>query len=298
MAGVEWTVRIDDPVENNPIGVVPMVPIENTPDMLYGGRSDLEVAIPIQDAVNKYCLDMQVSSEFHAFPQRYATGWEKAEDPITGQGLTGRQVEIAAGQSRLWRAESPETTFGQLEPGDVQNYIGPIELYIDHLAAVTQTPAYYLKGKMANLSADALRAADAGLVDRCRAKLLGLGDGWEEVMRVAFLAKGDEKRGHAIAAETLWADTETKSLAQLVDAAVKLRESLSLPLEMCWEMIGMSPAKIRQAKSMMNLPDTPPANKTPTVAMQGQPDTLNPPVSPVRQDANGQPEVPNPNLPR
>jgi hypothetical protein len=257
---VQWTSsRIgDDPVLNNPLGVVPMIPVENAPDMLYGGRSDLEVAMPIQDAVNKFCLDMQVSSEYHAFPQRWASGWETAYD-ADGNPIPGDQVEIKLSQSRIVRAESIETKFGSFTQGDVQNYIHPIELYVDHLAAVTQTPAYYLKGKMANLSADALRAADAGLADRVRHKILAFSDGWEEAMRVAFTAQGDTKRGKAESVEAMWKSPETISLAQTVDAAVKMRQNLSAPIEMCWEMLGWSQQQILQAKDMMGLPVSPAA---------------------------------------
>ena len=219
--------------------------------MQYGGRSDLEEAIPIQDAVNKFCLDMQVSSEFHAFPQRWATGWERAVDE-TGRELTGREVEMIMGQTRIVRAGSNETTFGQFQVGDVQNYLGPIDMYIDHLAAITQTPVYYLKGKMANLSADAMHAADQGLVDRVQNKLLSFADGWEQVMQTAFLAMKDP-RGHQ-QTEIIWGDPESKSLAVVVQAAVMMRTQLSVPIEMCWELLGWSPQKIRQARDMMNLP--------------------------------------------
>jgi hypothetical protein len=253
---IQWTTRPNDPGGSNPIGVVPIIPIENTPDMKYGGRSDLEVAIPIQDAINKLCLDMMVSSEYHAFPQRWVSGWERGLGP-EGQELSGREVEVMVGQARLLRAESPETKFGQFAPGDVDNYLKPIEMYIDHLAAMTQTPAYYLKGKMANLSADALHAADAGLVDRIRAKIDGgFSDGWEEVIRTAFLAVDDQIKGNAYMAETIWADPETKSLAQTTDAAVKWRQSLSLPIEAAWMLLGMSPQTIKQYKTVMGLPDT------------------------------------------
>lgn len=268
---VQWKRREDDPGGPNPLGVVPIIPVENTPDTKYGGRSDLEVAIPIQDAINKLCLDMQVSSEYHAFPQRWVSGWEKALGP-DGLELTGRQVEIATGQSRLLRAESPETKFGQFQSGNVDNYIKPIELYVDHLAAMTQTPAYYLKGKMANLSADALHAADAGLVDRVRAKIDGgFSDAWEEIIRTAFLAKGDKEKGRAFKAEAIWADPETKSLAQTTDAAVKWRQSLSLPLEVCWQLLGMSPQQIQMCKTMMGLPESPAEWKKAFDAGQGNP---------------------------
>ena len=277
--GIQWTRRQtdgDDPVRGNPLGVVPMVPIENTPDLMYGGRSDLEDAIPIQDAVNKFCLDMQVSSEFHAFPQRHAAGWERAVDEATGKPLTNDQVSTKMGQTRILRSESPDTRFGTFEVGDVQNYIQPIEMYIDHMAAITETPAYYLKGKMANLSAEALQAADGGLVDRCRAKIDGaFSDNWEEVVRVAFLAKGDARRSKAMRAETIWADPEKKSLGQVVDAAVKMRNELSIPVEMVWEeCLGWSPQKILQAKRIMGLPETPAQGTGGTGLGGGRPNTF------------------------
>jgi hypothetical protein len=249
---IEWARRRDDPGGLHSLGTVPIIPLENDPDLLYGGRSDLMVGIPIQDAVNKLCLDMQVSSEFHAYPQRTATGWEVPRD---ADGNVDRNFALRASQGHVWVSEDPDAKFGQLEPGNVANYIQPIELYIDHLAAQTRTPAYYLKGKMANLSAEALKAAETGLVYRCKRKTLSFGEGWEETMRLAFKAKGDEKRSRTMTAETIWADPESRSLAQVVDAAVKLRDSLSLPVEMCWQIVGMSPQQIRQAKQIIGLPD-------------------------------------------
>lgn len=247
---IQWT-RIGG--MSNPMGLVPLVPLENKPDLLYGGRSDLEQAIPIQDAINKYCLDMQVSSEYHAYPQRYATGWERAKDR-SGRDISGREVEIYLAATRMIRTESKEAKFGQFEQGNVENYLRPIEMWVDHLAAQTQTPLYYLKGKMSTMSADAMHAQDQGLVDRCQNKILSFSDGWEEVMRLAFLAKGDKKRGTAQDAEVVWADVESKSLAVLVQAAMVMRNELSVPIEMCWEMLGWSPQKIRLARDLMGLP--------------------------------------------
>ena len=273
---VTW-LQIDE--TGNPIGVVPMVAIVNNPDLLDGGCSDLDTAIPIQDAVNKYCLDMQVSSEFHAYPQRYATGWETAEDN-QGNQLTDRQVELMMAATRMVRATSKETSFGQFASGDVNNYIAPIELYIDHLAAQTQTPVYYLKGKLANLSADAMHAADQGLVDRVNSKILTYSDPWEEYLRTAFLAVNDQVRGHARSAEVIWADPESKSLAVVVNAAVQMRQSLGVPIEMAWELLGWSPQKIRQARDMMGLPPGGPAG-----AANPTPQLLGPNGAPVNPAA-------------
>lgn len=238
----------------NPAGVVPLVPIENKPDVSYGGRSDLEDAIPIQDAINKYCLDMQVSSEFHAFPQRWATGWERGVDD-KGREISNREVELYLSASRMIRAEGEDTKFGSFEQGDVENYLKPIMMYLDHLAGQTQTPAYYLKGGTSrSMSADSMHAEDQGLVDRTGMKILSFSDGWEETFRVGFLMLGDTTRGEAESAEIIWKDPESKSLAVVTQAAMIMRQQLDAPIEMCWAMLGWSPQQIRLARSLMKLP--------------------------------------------
>lgn len=243
----------------NKLGAVPVVPIYNNPDILLGGRSDLEVVEPIQDAINKLCLDMQVASEFHAYPQRTAVGWEVPRD---SDGNVRSDFVAQVGPSKVLASESPDTKFGTLLPGDVSNYIQPIDMYIDHLAAQSRTPAYYLKGKMANMSADALKAADAGLVHKAKRRMIDFGDGWENVMRLAFTAQGDMARAKAFQAETLWADPESKSLGQLVDAAVKMRQSLDVPVEECWHSLGYSPQKIAQLTQFIGLPADGPQSVT------------------------------------
>lgn len=245
---IEWVPRNDDAGGKNPLRVVPVVPLENTPDLLDGGRSDLKPAYPFQDAINKLCLDMMVSSAYHSDPQLTATGWEVPKDPATGEVLASAAIKVGTGS--LLASESPDTRFGQLLPGDVDNYLKPIDGFLDQLAAVTRTPAYYIKGKMANMSAEALKAAETGLVYRCKRKTLSFGEGWEEVMRLAFKAKGDTRRSMAVAAETVWADPESRSLAQVVDAAVKLRESLDVPAEVAWQISGFSPQQIQQMIAM------------------------------------------------
>ena len=119
-------------------GVVPMIPVENNPDMLPGGTSDLDVVIPLQDRVNKLCLDLDVGSEFHAAPQRWAAGWEPPTDD-DGKPLPNTQIEAAT--SRFLAFSDPDTTVGSLPPGDPAAYVEPIEMYIQHIAAISANPA-------------------------------------------------------------------------------------------------------------------------------------------------------------
>lgn len=143
--GIEWVPRQGVPFEmENTLKVVPLVPLRNNPT-LKGGRSDIAVVIPLQDAVNKTVADMMIASEFASFAQRWATGLEVPKDPQTGRALNNQ--EFISGPGRVWIAEHPDAKFGQFEASNLQNYVHAVEMLIQHVAALTRTPPHYLLGQ-------------------------------------------------------------------------------------------------------------------------------------------------------
>jgi hypothetical protein len=244
---IQWTRRQDDPGGANPLRSVPMVPIYNRPSLLTGGQSDLDPAIPLQDAINKTLADMLIASEFGAFPQRVLTGIEVPKDPTTGEPIKG--FELQAAMSRVWTFGNAEVKATEFSPADLGNYVEPIQMMIHHLAAQTRTPPHYLLGDMINASGDALQAAEAGLVAKVRDKQVDFSDSWEEVIRLAFSLKGNADRARATDAETIWGDPERRSFGELVDGLIKLR-GLNIPDEFLWEKAGYSPQDITRIKEL------------------------------------------------
>jgi hypothetical protein len=242
---VQWVRRVDDPGGRNPLGEVPVVPLRNAPAMLGGGRSDLTPAVSIFDAINKLCCDMTVAAEYAAYRQRVMTGVEQPKDEVTGKPLP-----IELGVNRLFTVEAPDARVFDLDASDLGNYVGAIEMWVQHLAAQTKTPPHYLLASMVNASGDALSVAESGLVSKVRDKMVTFGEAHEEAMRLAFKARGDESKATAMDAETLWADPERRSYAQIVDAATKMKQVGLAPDEILWEEIGWSPQKIARAKTM------------------------------------------------
>ena len=233
----------------NPLGVVPVVPLLNSPTMTGDGRSDLDQVIPIQDAVNKLVTDMIVASEFAAFRQRWATGLEIPTDPDTGRPLVDEQRFLAS-VARVWTVEDSEARFGEFSASDLRNYVVGIEMLIQHLAARTRTPPHYLLGQSGAFpSGESLKSTETGLVAKCVGKQLVLGEGHEEVMRLCFLAKGDRKRGNDYGLEVIWRDPESRSMGEVVDAALKLK-MIGVPTEALWERIGASQAEIARWRVM------------------------------------------------
>lgn len=250
---IRWERRTDDPGGVNPLGVVPVVPFYNDPTMLGKGSSDLKVALPLQDAINKFVLDMVVASEFAAVPQRAVIGWDPPRDPETDQVLPG--VGAQAMIERMLTFKDPNVKLTQFQAADLGNYIKPVETLIQHLAAQTRTPPHYLLASMVNVSGDALAAAESGLVSRTKKKIRDFSESWEETMRLAFLAKGDRKRGTATDMVTIWADVERQSFAQLIDGAVKMRSGLGLPMATTLQKIGYSQQEIKTIAKQAERPD-------------------------------------------
>jgi hypothetical protein len=244
---VQWRRRADDPGGEHGFTVVPVIPGRNSPTMTRGGRSDLLVALPIQDALNKLLSDMLVGSEYQAFPQRVLLGVEVPRDPITGEPTTAARLQ--ASQSRLWVFANENAKVADFKAADLDNYVNARQHLVRGLTAKTRTPPHYVLGEIVNASGDALIAAESGLVAKAKAVQRPLGEAHEEAIRLGFEARGDRERAKITDAETIWRDAAVRNEAQAVDAAVKLKQ-LNLPDEVLWRRIGMSPQEIAQAKEL------------------------------------------------
>lgn len=227
---------------SNPLGVVPLIPLANAPTLSDRlGRSDIERVIPLQNAVNKLCGDMIVASEFAAYPQRWATGIELPQNPDTGEKMS---ANFLGGADRVWGVEAVDAKFGNFVVSDLTTYVRAIEMLIQHIAAQTRTPPHYLLGAMGSFpSGESLKATETGLVAKVRRKMLSFGEGWEAALRLAFSIEGQTAKAEEVDAETIWANPESRMVAETVDAAVKL-EAIGVPRPALWEFIGASPQQI------------------------------------------------------
>jgi hypothetical protein len=232
-------------IEPNPTGVVCMV--EVVPQPRTGGwpRSELSAVIPIQDRIHTLLFNRMVSADYGAFRQIWATGVKMARQ-VTRTDDGDEKVTMVrpydVGADRLLINENPEGRFGAF-PGDVLGgFLSAVEQDVTMLAAITQTPAHYLTGTVANLSADAIKAAEVGLVSKIRRRAVYIGEAYEEVQRIALGLVGDPAAAD-VEAEVIWADPETRSMGQLVDALVKLA-TLGIPRRVLWELYGASPQQV------------------------------------------------------
>ena len=263
----------DWPVQNE-LGVVPVVEFRANPPTkpchYGGGRSEFASVLSVQDRINKTQFDRLVTAEFQAFRQRYVIGWDPPVDPETDQPDAIAAYKISASRLSVFNvaedadpADAAYIKVGEFAQADFTGFLKAVESDVQQMAAITETPAYYLLGQMVNISSDALIAAEAGLIAKTQRHQDNFAESWEEVVRLALAAEGDPGATDT-QAETLWADVEQRTWGQTVDAVLKMQQ-LGVPTEALWEMLPeSSPQKVARwqalaAMAQLEAPPPPPA---------------------------------------
>jgi hypothetical protein len=253
----KWELRDSGEEPNpqpNPLGVVPMVELLNRPTLVGDPVSDISGVIAIQDAVNLLWAQLFTTSDYASFPTRIVLGAERPVVPVldaSGTIVGERPVDMekfAVDRVQFFTGDNVRTE--EWSAANLNAYAEIIETAVGHIAAQTRTPAHYLIGKMANLSGDALIAAETGLVKRVDEKQLWFGQALREVFRLIALAQGDEVKAEAISGgRVLWADAQSRSQAQLTDALLKLK-TLGFPFEFLALQYGLTPTEVVDLMAM------------------------------------------------
>jgi hypothetical protein len=161
----------------NPWGTIPVFHFRNKRD-----RSDLENAIPIQNAINKLVMDMMAGAEFGALPQKYA---------ITNADTTG--LKNAPGE--LWTfpegdGQGGGPRLGQFTAADLGNYGKAIDGRVAALGAITSTPKHYFFQQGGDPSGESLIAMEAPLNKKAQDRIDRFVPEWRHAASFLLLLVG------------------------------------------------------------------------------------------------------------
>lgn len=238
----------------NPMRVVPMVELPNKPMLTSEPIPDVSGVVAMQDAINLQWALLFNASDAASFPQRVLMGAERPMIPkLNAAGeIVGKQpvdLEKFAVDKILW-ITGKDAKIAQWQAANLEAYTAIIEVAVGHLAAQTRTPQHYLIGKMANLSGEALLAAETGLVKRVEEKQLWFGQALREVARLILLAQGKDAQAQEMrSGSVLWADVESRSHAQMADALLKLKD-IGFPFEWLALRYGLTPTEVANVVAM------------------------------------------------
>lgn len=222
--------------------VVRFINARDADDMIVGEIAPL---ILLQQAINSVNFDRLIVSRFGANPQRVITGW------------AGSKAEVLkASAMRIWTFDDPDVKAQAFPAASVEPYNSILEEMLQHVAMVAQISPSQVTGKMINVSAEALAAAEANQQRKLAAKRESFGESWEQVLRLASEMSGTNPEAAAqtmadAGAEVVWRDTEARSFAAVVDGVTKLAAS-GVPIEHLLSVIpGMTQQQIQAIKETM-----------------------------------------------
>lgn len=248
------------------LGYVPFVPFDVGLDGDGVPHSALEPLMPQQDAINTIRFNVLLAMQYSAFRQRVFTGYdpvvrdaqgnvvfEKNTDGTLKTDRSGRPVPMLnspgrIGVDRALVLPGADSKVFDLAESNLNNYVIVLTEFLTQLFATGQVPPQYLLTKMANLSGDALAGAESTLKSLVQDLQRGWGESLEQVMRLANRARGEGPLD--VASEVIWAESEARSFAQIVDGITKLVSS-GFPEQGAWEMIpGYTPTKGRHWREL------------------------------------------------
>lgn len=210
-------------------------------DLEGRARGIVEMMMPLQDRINQTVFDLLVAQTYGAFKQRWAAGLEgepafdEAGNPIRDE--TGAQVfrPLQIDPKRIWASGDKDTKFGSLDETPLDGFISALETAVKQFAAISQVPPHALLGQMANLSAEALAAAESQLMRMVEMLHEQWGEVWEALFQLIARAMGIE--GEEYSAQIRWRDMSAKTEGSVMDAMGKAATMLGVPQRGLWARI-------------------------------------------------------------
>ncbi len=165
----------------NPLGVVPVVHIQNMPlPLKYEGQSDVEPLIPLQDELNTRLSDRANRIALQSFKM------------YLGKGIDGF-VERQVGPGQMWSTLNTQASIevfgGDSACPSETEHIEQIREAMEKASGVASVAAGILKGRVGNLtSAVALKVTLMGVLAKTERKRQSYGQGIKELCRLILLA--------------------------------------------------------------------------------------------------------------
>jgi hypothetical protein len=239
VAGVAWRFRQDVmPIRTIGIGVLPYVVFTPRPDLLGEYRSELEGLLDVQNRINRTTFDRLVTQEMTAFPQRWVTGIDIPEDPVTREP----REPFNAAVDRVWTLSAPDGKFGQFPQSTPEGYLAANTADIQAMATQSRTPPHYLIAGMGQFpSGESVRATEYGLTRKINSRQIAFGDTWGDVLRMVALTAGNTTLANDSKMKVNWADVEAHSEAEVADAILKLAGIPGVPIEPLLARAGLDP---------------------------------------------------------
>lgn len=250
-------IRFSDPIPST-VAQVPVIRFANQLDVDGRVLDEVTPFIPAAQRINKTAYDRLLAQHFSSWKVRTISGIDlPAEVDDDGEPTGGvdksaaDRMKMKLAQDDILIAESPDVKFGTLDGTGLDQFVNSWRADIEALAAVSQTPAHSLTGQIVNLSAEALAAARAPLMQRIYERQMNAGAAYSSTLKMAARLWGRMDLADDDMITVSWQDMEIRSLSQSADALGKMASMLKIPAQGLWSLIpGVTQTDIMRWTSM------------------------------------------------
>ena len=207
------------------------------------GRPEHKKAYGAQDALTKLITNMMSTSDFAAFPQRWAlqeTGtttdddldWDSGDaEGADEKNPADLQSQLISGPGRIWPLRNMKAV-GQFTAADVEQFLKPINQFTGLMAAVTATPVSYflvtLGASSTPASGESQRKGESPFLSKVNARQLSAQATWEEALQYGLRLKGleAEVRVRWAPSQVVSGESGWKAVQEQQKAGVPVRQTL------------------------------------------------------------------------
>lgn len=190
--------QADPPEAENPFGRVPVFALQPERRRV---KSDLKNVVPLHDAVNMLLIDLMVTAETSALPQKYA--------------ITGAEIPpglLKSGPDIVWEFPASDgmgqpTQVGQFQPTDLNNFLQAMDNLVNAISSITRTPKHYFVKGAGDPSGEALIAMESPNVKKAQDRIDRFTPVWRKIG--AFLCELLGQEIEAVNITPRWADPKT-----------------------------------------------------------------------------------------
>lgn len=212
-----------------PIGL-PVIHFRNNGKKHHAfGVSILDNVIPLQDSLNRLLMSLTMGAELEAFKIRWSIGVKPPAKVTPGMFVFVGPDPETMGSAVPTKEQTDwfnSIKFGNFEQGDLSQYLSAADFLIDQIYTVTRIPNNKRVG--ANVSGEALRQHETGLLGILKRCQIGFGNAWEDVLKLAHAvqtafgtAPAEMKR-----VKCVWTPAELRNEAQETDSIIKIADYL------------------------------------------------------------------------
>lgn len=221
---------------------VPVFHFANNAGINEYGQSELHDVLPLQDGLNKTFLDMFVTMEFAAFPQRVLINVDTESDDAA-DAIRKFQAGIDRLLTLYGSADGAPPSIAEFSAANIEQYIAVIEQIERDISRVSKVPLHYLTQTGSFPSGRALRIAEAPFVAKIEDRQRAFGAVWSDVLRYALRLEGRQVEPGAIRVN--WKSAAPLSTEDQIDVALGKR-SVGYPLVAILRENGYDPDEIER----------------------------------------------------